>query len=228
MLWYCHSYKVPFEIRTGFQIVQPYEYWRLKSPVFRWIWDPDSDESGIQVSDIQMVNLFVIPKIFTILQMKLKNKKLSIYWSIRRDRVSKQKWELSNYLNYLNRFLLFDGTKKIDDIQGKKQKISKNITFSDFIHHCPIKCSIFKYILNKNKMPVLFFLSHKTIRFFIWVYNKFTTLNLYHEDTEPLYQSLRYSFVSLLSGVFPFHAMHSLLDTIMLCITHNASTYMLH
>ena len=34
----CHSYLVPFEIRTSIQMVQPFEYQTLKSPVFRWIW----------------------------------------------------------------------------------------------------------------------------------------------------------------------------------------------
>ena len=37
MLHSCHSYVVPFEIPTGFQMVQPFEYRTLKSQVFRWI-----------------------------------------------------------------------------------------------------------------------------------------------------------------------------------------------
>ena len=35
----------------------------------------------------------------------------------------------------------------------------------------------------------------------------------YCKDTEPLYHSFMYSLVSLLSGIFPFLAMHSLLVT---------------
>ena len=35
MLRNCHSYVVPFEIRTRFQMVQPFEYWTLKSLVLR-------------------------------------------------------------------------------------------------------------------------------------------------------------------------------------------------
>ena len=34
---YCNYHVLPFEIRTGIQIVQPFEYRTLKSPVFRWI-----------------------------------------------------------------------------------------------------------------------------------------------------------------------------------------------
>ena len=37
----CHSYVVPFEIRTGFQMFQPFEGWTLKARY--------SDDSGIQV-----------------------------------------------------------------------------------------------------------------------------------------------------------------------------------
>ena len=37
MLRNCHSYVLPFEIRTGILIVQPFEYRTLKSPVFWWI-----------------------------------------------------------------------------------------------------------------------------------------------------------------------------------------------
>ena len=46
MLQYCHSYLLPSEIRTGFQMVQPFEYWTLKSPVFRWL-----RYSGVRYSD---------------------------------------------------------------------------------------------------------------------------------------------------------------------------------
>ena len=35
----------------------------------------------------------------------------------------------------------------------------------------------------------------------------------YHKDTEPLYHSFMYSLVSLLSGIYPLPAMHSLLVT---------------
>ena len=38
----------------------------------------------------------------------------------------------------------------------------------------------------------------------------------YRKDTEPFYHSFMYSLVSLLSGIYPFYAMHSLLVTIML------------
>ena len=38
----------------------------------------------------------------------------------------------------------------------------------------------------------------------------------YFKETEPLYHSLMYSLVSLHSVIYPFHAMHSLLVTIML------------
>ena len=40
--------------------------------------------------------------------------------------------------------------------------------------------------------------------------------SIYHVDTEPLHHSLMYSLVSLLSITYPFHAMYSLLVTIML------------
>ena len=32
---------------------------------------------------------------------------------------------------------------------------------------------------------------------------------VYHKDTEPLYHSFMYSFVSLLSGIYPLRAIHS-------------------
>ena len=39
-------------------------------------------------------------------------------------------------------------------------------------------------------------------------------LENYRKDTEPLYHSLMYSFVSLLSSIYPLPAMHSLLFTL--------------
>ena len=44
----------------------------------------------------------------------------------------------------------------------------------------------------------------------------------YCKDTEPLYNSFMYSFASLLSGIYPFLAMHSLLVTI-ICYAINYS-----
>ena len=37
---------------------------------------------------------------------------------------------------------------------------------------------------------------------------------VYRKDTEPLYHNFMYSFVSLLSGIYPLPAMHSLLVTL--------------
>ena len=58
----CSNYRMqwyqPFENRTkmsGFQMVRPFEFRTLKSPVFRWI--RYSDYFGIQVSGIQMVTV---------------------------------------------------------------------------------------------------------------------------------------------------------------------------
>ena len=39
--------------------------------------------------------------------------------------------------------------------------------------------------------------------------------SLYRKDTEPLYHSFMYSLISLLSGIYPLPAMHSLLVTFM-------------
>ena len=39
------------------------------------------------------------------------------------------------------------------------------------------------------------------------------------QNTEPLYHSFMYSFVSLLSGIYTLPAMHSLLVTILLTLT---------
>ena len=45
-------------------------------------------------------------------------------------------------------------------------------------------------------------------------YIKYHLKYKYHKDTEPLYHSFMYSLVSLLSGIYPLPAMHSLLVTL--------------
>ena len=42
------------------------------------------------------------------------------------------------------------------------------------------------------------------------------THSSYHKDTEPLYHSIMYSLVSLLSGIYPLPSKHSLLVTLYL------------
>ena len=60
---------------------------------------------------------------------------------------------------------------------------------------------------------------HKAVRYKENRWVDFWHLYFYHKDTEPLYHSFMYSFVSLLSGIYPLPVMHSLLATLyLLCL----------
>ena len=50
--------------------------------------------------------------------------------------------------------------------------------------------------------------------FILFGHNKKSSKFKYCKDTEPLYHSFFYSLVSLLSGIYPLLAMHSLLVTL--------------
>ena len=75
-------------------------------------------------------------------------------------------------------------------------------------NHKTARSGSFSVLSKVQDLPVILLLNNmRQIRRVCWYYNC--------KDTKPLYHSFMYSLVSLLSGIYPLHAMHSLLVTLL-------------